>query len=195
MADDRELQSDPAGSHRVIYNCREKMGLRTIGRLLLVAAMFCTPVGARVVPASAAEKQIAHLYFADAKRPFLVTETRVVMNTDDAVTLGRHLIAMLVDGPDDGTNLPTLPERTTLRSFFLLGNGTAVVDFSAALRENHPGSCRMEQLSLFSIVNSLVLNIPEVVRVKILIDGEEATTLAGHLTLDAPLTADMLLTR
>ena len=77
----------------------------------------------------------------------------------------------------------------------MLGDGTAVVDFSAHLRKNHTGSCRMEQLTLFSIVNSLILNVSEIDQVKILIDGTEVETLTGHLPLEFPLTADMLLTR
>jgi hypothetical protein len=56
-----------------------------------------------------------------------------------------------------------------------LSDGTAVVDFSTQLRENHPGSCRREQLTLFSVVNSLILNVSEIDRVKILIDGAEIT--------------------
>jgi len=139
-------------------------------------------------------KLVAHLYFADARSPFLVAEARVMVSPGDPVALGRRLMAELINGPSEG-NDPTIPAGTRLRSFFLLDEGTAVVDFSAQFRENHPGSCRMEQLTLFSVVNSLILNVSEIKRVQILIDGAEAQTLAGHLALAFPLTADMLLTR
>jgi spore germination protein GerM len=140
------------------------------------------------------EKWVAHLYFADERNPFLVAETRVMANPVDPAVQGRQLIGELIDGSADG-NFPTIPKGTQLRAFFILDDGTAVVDFSPQFRENHPGSCRMEQLTLFSVVNSLILNVPEIRRVKILINGTEAQTLAGHLTLAFPLTADMLLTR
>ena len=97
-------------------------------------------------------------------------------------------------GPTGGY-LATIPTGTQLRAFFILGDGTAVVDFSNHIRENHPGSCRQEQLTLFSVVNSLVLNVTEIDRVKILVDGTETQTLTGHLALEHPLTADLLLTR
>jgi len=45
------------------------------------------------------------------------------------------------------------------------------------------------------VVNSLILNVDGIDRVKILIDGMEAQALTGHLPLDFPFTADMLLTR
>ena len=85
------------------------------------------------------------------------------------------MIAELIDGPPRG-QLSTIPAGTQLRAFYLLDDGTAVVDFSPQLEKNHAGSCRMEQLTLFSIVNSLILNVPEIRRVKILINGAEAQT-------------------
>ena len=149
------------------------------------------------VPDCAADKgdtQLVHLYFADAKRPFLIAESRVMVNHGDPTAFCRQLVLELINGSARG-NLATIPEGTQLRSFFLLDDGTAVVDFSAHLWKNHSGSCRLEQLTVFSVVNSLILNVSEIDRVKILIDGAEAQTLAGHLPLEFPLTADMLLTR
>jgi spore germination protein GerM len=144
--------------------------------------------------AGAGEQQPVHLYFADAAKPFLVGETRFMVPSRDAQTFGRQVVTELINGPAD-ENLATLPEGTRLRTFFVLGDGTAVVDFSAHLRDEPPGSCRQEQLTLFSVVNSLVLNVPGIDRVKILVEGAETTTLSGHLPLEHPLTADLLLTR
>jgi spore germination protein GerM len=140
------------------------------------------------------DTQLVHLYFADAKRPFLVAESRVMVDPGAPTAFCRQLIMELINGSARG-NLATIPKETQLRSFFLLDDGTAVVDFSPQLRENHPGSCRREQLTLFSVVNSLILNVSQINRVKILIDGAEAQTLMGHFPLEFPLTADLLLTR
>jgi len=41
----------------------------------------------------------------------------------------------------------------------------------------------------------LILNIPEIDAVKILIDGRDAMTLAGHIDLRFPFKANMLLVR
>ena len=40
-----------------------------------------------------------------------------------------------------------------------------------------------------------ILNIPEIKWVKLLIGGKEVQTLAGHIDLEFPLEADMLLIR
>ena len=149
------------------------------------------------VPGCFAEEEnenIVHLYFADSDTPYLIAETRVIAGNSAPMAKGRWVIEELIKGPSQG-GLPTLPAGTRLRAFYLLDDGTAVVDFGPQISTKHPGGCRMEQLTLFSVVNSLILNVPEIRRVKILIDGAEAQTLAGHLALAFPLTADMLLTR
>jgi len=52
---------------------------------------------------------------------------------------------------------------------------------------------REELLAVYSVVNSVVVNFPAVQRVQILLDGETASTLAGHIDLSHPLSADMTL--
>jgi len=164
-------------------------------RFAIAGLVFCCAAMAPLAGyAENREKQLAHLYFADAKKPFLVGEERVLIDSGDPAAYARQIVQELINGPAVGKRA-TIPKGTRLRSFFLLKDGTAVVDFSTHFRKNHPGSCRQEQLTLFSAVNSLVLNVPVIDRVKILIDGAEAETLTGHVALEFPLTADMLLTR
>jgi hypothetical protein len=50
-----------------------------------------------------------------------------------------------------------------------------------------------ELLAVYAIVNSVVVNFPAVQRVQILLDGETASTLAGHVDLSHPLSADTTL--
>jgi len=170
--------------------------LRRLGRLMCAGLAMLLAAGmSPACMAAEGNKQVVHLFFADPTKPFLVGEQRVMVNPKDPSIFGRQLVQELINGPADGGRLATIPNQTSLRSFFLLEDGTAVVDFSVHFRDNHPGGCRWEQLTLFSVVNSLVLNEPAIDRVKILIDGAEYETLAGHIPLEFPLTADLLLTR
>lgn len=167
---------------------------RWLGWLVVAGwAVVCIAMAPHCVAGNGSQ-QVVHLYFADAKKPFLVGESRLMVHSGDPTSFGRQIVVALINGPSGG-NLATIPKGTQLRAFFILGDGTAVVDFSNPIRENHPGSCRQEQLTLFSVVNSLVLNVTEIDRVKILVDGTETQTLTGHLALEFPLTADLLLTR
>jgi hypothetical protein len=77
----------------------------------------------------------------------------------------------------------TLPPDAALLAFYLLPDGTAVADFSEAIGTSIPSGIQSEQLAVDSIARTLEANIPQVQRLKILIHGQEADTLAGHLDL------------
>ena len=140
------------------------------------------------------EAPTAHLYFSDKENTFLRAENRVLPPSNDAATLGNLIVDALIKGPQEGF-MQTVPPGTTRRALYITGDGTAYVDFTENIRENHPGGVQSELMTIFSIVNSLVLNIPEIRTVKILIGGGEAMTLAGHIDLRFPFKANMLMVR
>jgi spore germination protein GerM len=139
-------------------------------------------------------KSVVHLYFTDKKNSFLSAEQRTLLNTGEAAEFGKTIIEALIQGPREGL-MRTIPPETTLHSLYVAQDGTAYVDITATIKDAHPGGVRSEQMTIFSIVNSLILNIPEIDAVKILIDGSEAMTLAGHIDLRFPFRANMLLIR
>jgi len=140
------------------------------------------------------EKTIIHLYFANKENSFLIAEKRLLVQPDDPAQMGKLIIESLIKGPQEGL-MRTISSDATLRALFVTEDKTAYADFSPVIREKHPGGCKSEIITIYSIVNSLILNIPEIDTVKILIDGRESMTLAGHIDLRFPLKADMLLVR
>jgi hypothetical protein len=70
-----------------------------------------------------------------------------------------------------------------VRDVFLLGSDTAVVDTSAGFADSHPSGVLAEELTIASMVSTLNANDPQITRVKILVDGKERDTLAGHADL------------
>jgi len=134
------------------------------------------------------------LYFADKKNLFLIAEKRAISATETAEAYGGGIVSALIEGSRDGL-MRTIPPETKLRAFYILKNGTAYVDLTDEASGGHPGGIQMERLSIYSIVNSLILNVAEIQMVKILINGRDALTLAGHLDLRFSLKADMLLIR
>jgi len=135
-----------------------------------------------------------HLYFATRDNAFLTAEQRGFIQSADPAEMGTLIIDTLVKGPRHEL-MPTLPAQTSLRAIYIGDDGTAYVDFSENIRQYHCGGVQTERLSVFSIVNSLILNIPEITAVKILIGGKDVRTLAGHIDLRFPFKADMLLIR
>ena len=139
-------------------------------------------------------KSVAQLYFTDKSNLFLIAEERVLSQTGDPIHFGQAIMEALIKGPAQKL-APTIPQNTTLRALYITEEGTCYVDLSADIRENHPGGVATELLTVYSIVNSLILNIAEIEAVKILIEGQESMTLAGHIDLQQPFEANMLLIR
>jgi hypothetical protein len=70
-----------------------------------------------------------------------------------------------------------------VRDVYLLGDDTAVVDTNSAFADAHPSGVLAEELTVASIVATLNADDGRIQRVKILVDGHERETLAGHADL------------
>ena len=136
----------------------------------------------------------AHLYFSDRNNQFLIAEERILKSSKDPEFFAKSIVESLIKGPQQGL-ARTIPAETAVRAVYLAPQGICYLDLTSAVAENHPGGIRSELLSIYSIVNSLVLNVAEIEAVKILINGDESMTLAGHINLQIPIKANMLLIR
>ena len=134
------------------------------------------------------------MYFSDKDSQFLIAEDRVLKSSPDPEFFARKIIEALIKGPQQGL-ARTVPAATAIRAVFVTQEGICFVDLTSAVVDNHPGGIQSEWLTIYSIVNSLVLNVQQIKAVKILINGTEAMTLAGHIDLQIPIKANMLLIR
>ena len=142
--------------------------------------------------AGGAERTInVKLFFQAADRPGLVMEERTVPFSSDLATQLKAVVGELVRGSKSGL-VATLPAETKVLEVFVSPRGVAYVDLSKEASQGTSGS-HEELLSVYSIVNSLTVNFPAVRRVQILLEDRPADTLAGHVDLSRPLTADMTL--
>jgi len=100
----------------------------------------------------------------------------------DPVERSKQLInALIASAP--APERRTLPADTTLLAFYLLADGTAIADFSDALAAECPSGILSEQTVVDSVARTLGANVSEIRQLKILVHGQEAETLAGHLDL------------
>jgi spore germination protein GerM len=147
-------------------------------------------------PADSAPLQATpvHLYFSDRNNQFLMAEERVLKSSKDPEFFARSIVEALIKGPQQGL-ARTIPAETAVRAVYLTPQGICYLDLTSGVAEKHPGGIRSELLSIYSIVNSLILNVAQIEAVKILINGDESMTLAGHIDLQIPIKANMLLIR
>ena len=137
------------------------------------------------------QRVLSHLYFGDLQGRFLTSEQRVINRPASASAYARLLVDMLIEGPKQGGSR-TLPEAARVRALYVTSDGNAYIDFFPDAFEQHPGGVEAELISIYSLVNTLVLNIEEIRFVKILVGGQEAATLVGHVDLGSLYKADML---
>ena len=130
------------------------------------------------------------IYYPASRRDGLIGEPRVIFKTAAPGDRAKQILADLISGPATDEALRALPPGTRLRQVFVLDDGTAYVDFSSDLKQGIAGGSVEELLTVYSIVNSVILNIPEIRRVGILINGRPVDTLNGHLDLRRPLPPD-----
>ncbi len=131
-------------------------------------------------------KREATLYFSDQEAEFLIGEKREIRKRDEVEEEVQEVIRELIKGPK-GRLLPTLPSQTELLSLQLDDKGIAKINFSRALSKDHPGGSSAEVMTVYSVVNSLIIYFPVIKRVQFLVEGKEIESITGHLSLSRPI--------
>jgi hypothetical protein len=125
----------------------------------------------------------AQMYCASATSPTSLEATSIQLPLSaDPVERSKQLVLALITNPP-APELRTLPPDATLQAFYIQPDGTAIADFSDALQRETPSGILSEQMVVDSIVQTLGSNVNTIRQLKILIHGQEADTLAGHLDL------------
>lgn len=130
-----------------------------------------------------------YLYFANADNSKLALEVRYISFNEAKKStsyLAGIIVKELIKGPSSASGLkPIVPKTTTVRSTINIKSGVATVDLSKDFIEKHPGGKKAEELTLYSIVNSLT-ELKEIEKVKFTIDGKQRKEFKGSFQFDAP---------
>lgn len=138
-------------------------------------------------PPAAGPRIKATLFFASADGQRMVGVEREVPLAEGTVAQARALVEALLAGDAPAPLSSTIPEGTSLRGIFVSARNEVFIDLDATVRTKHPGGSMQELLTVYTLVNTIVVNLPSVGEVQILINGQEADTLAGHVDLRRPL--------
>lgn len=126
------------------------------------------------------------LYFSTKDAMYLKAETRKI----EAGKTNKYVetINELIKGPVSKELNRTIPEGVRIREIRIEGN-IAYLDFNQALVDNHWGGSTGEIMTIYSIVNTIT-QFPEIDYAKILVEGKEIETLAGHMDTSVALEPD-----
>jgi hypothetical protein len=182
-----------------IKNKKNKKGARILVLSLIISCVlgflvffFLTlfdsvypPVTGKGGKEKSREKQQVTLYFSDTNERFLFPEKRYVPKDKTREGQATELIKALVDGSKTGL-VNTFPPKTDIISVKIESDQTARINFGQNLPANHPGGSASEMATIYSLTNTLITNIPEIKKVKILIEGKEQESLKGHVDIRNP---------
>jgi Sporulation and spore germination len=78
-----------------------------------------------------------------------------------------------------------LGSGSEIRSVFLVDPGVAVIDLNSAFANTHRSGVLVEELTVASLIHTISANTPGILKVQILVDGNQRDTLAGHADLSS----------
>lgn len=137
-------------------------------------------------PEHIAEEMIeVNLYFADQEEMYLVTEKRKIAKSPN---LAKQVVIELIKGPTSSNLYSTIPEGTSINEVYVVDD-IVYLDLSESISKNHPGGSSSELMTIYSLVNTLT-EISPIKGVQLLIDGDQKTSLAGHVDISMPLLRD-----
>ena len=133
--------------------------------------------------------RVTRLYF-EGPSLLLLAEERSVQVPQNPAGAMATVVRELFKGATNPGLSPAFPRDTVVRGAFLLPDGTAFVDLGGAtLTQGWAAGSHEELMAVYSLVQTITANFPEAKRVRILVNGAPAETLAGHVALDRALVA------
>ncbi len=135
-------------------------------------------------------RQSVVIYFPGSDSNGLVGEEREIFDTGAPGDRAKQILIDLIAGPQGSRATPAVPPGTLLRQVYVLDNGVAYIDFSTDLELAIGVGSSEELLTIYAIVDSVALNVREIKKVGILVNGRPVETLNGHVDLRRPLPPD-----
>ena len=134
------------------------------------------------LPVTGPQRQITLAIAYDEDGVFRQRRTQAALPADPAERSRAILRALFFEYMQKPSPHP-LAAGSDVKDVYLLSGDLAVVDTNSAFADSHPSGVMVEDFTVFSIIETLALNLPEIKRVKIIVNGRERGTLAGHADL------------
>src|SRR4029077_17378041 len=125
----------------------------------------------------------AQMYWLSTTSPYSLEPTAILLplSANPVERSKQLLIALIARAP--APEKATLPAEASLLAFYIQPDGTAIADFSDEIASGMPSGILSEQVAVQSIAQTLGANVSGIRQLKILVHGQEAETLAGHVDL------------
>ncbi len=133
------------------------------------------------------EKVRYTLFLPSKKRNFLIPVQIEVAKFDSEAENIKTLLQKLMNMKAEDSYFSPFPENIKLLDIFITKSRVLVLNFSNEILMNKFSGSNDEIFTVFSIVNSIIYNFPDIKSVKFLVEGREIETLYGHIDMRFPL--------
>lgn len=135
-----------------------------------------------VAPPAAGSPLTVVLYVADDQQGILHREETSLSLPSNPSLRAQSVLRALIARYAQKDSAHSLPAGADVDDVYIV-SGTAVVDLNDAFASGHRSGVMVEELTVLSLVQTLTANLSGITRVKILVNGQERDTLAGHADL------------
>jgi hypothetical protein len=161
-----------------------------IAALLLAASLACNkqpPLSRNLNVENKVAMRTVSLYY-ESPDLLLAPERRDLPLPENPAGAMDLVLRELLKGSANAAVPRLLPADTVIRGSYLLPDGTAFVDLGGpTLTQGWATGSHQELMAVYSVVQTVTSNFTEAKRVRVLVNGEPAETLAGHVSLSRAL--------
>lgn len=175
---------------------RLKVGIALLGIIIAAMALYLVhlkhkaemlapppPVAQPVAPPPSGPAEQLTLYVANDADGTLSAVTVRSALPSDAGERARLALQTLINRYQLPGSQHRLGTGAAVEDVFLLNENSAVVNLNAAFAETHPSGIQVEWLTIESMIMTLKAQLPQLNRVRFLVDGNSRETLAGHIAM------------
>jgi Sporulation and spore germination len=123
------------------------------------------------------------LYVADDEQAALISRSVTIALPKETQARAREVLRALVGEYLKADSHHAIGSGADVTDVLVVNNSVAVVNVNAAFADKHRSGVLAEELTLASMAQTLNANVPGIAKLKLVVDGKERETLAGHADL------------
>jgi hypothetical protein len=133
-------------------------------------------------PVNGSSEQVT-LYVAYDDPGILRTQSARIPLPSGRQQRAEELLRALLQIYSANTSPHPLASGAEIRDVYLVDPGTAIIDTNGAFADGHRSGILVEELTVASLIQTLMANLQGITQVKFLVDGQSRDTLAGHISI------------
>lgn len=161
------------------------MGIYVLSLKHKVESISPSPDFQPLAPPERGKMEAASLYVAYDDDGVIRREDVYIALPEETEDRARAVIRALLKRYQDKPSPHPLSAGSDIKDVYIVNRNLAVLDFNADFARGHRSGVLLESLTVATIIETLSANVPQITKVKILVDGKEQATLAGHADLIA----------